>query len=720
VKENARMPHSNYFMATQQPIWKDIVNACSLPGYTAQQVLDMILFPNQKDGDKILWQFTVPEQELINQYSVYSTNLANARNNLISIYTSLAKLPKNEKDGKFDQLLKYVSNVHTLYVKQRGQPLQDVTLFGENLNDLLIVEFGKLVEEYALSEKEFLTIFPVWQDLDIPEDYPATKWVTILKEYKTLHANGHAEGNYFRILLDLHIQEETKRNKARYTSLLPPTQSLLSEDETRTNPYLVRFQRFEDRIYPVLTIPQGTVLYTYTRDTDVRNLYNLDKLDTRPAMMHTDLKFFYPIPYAGFGVYSNYQKCHIVTTTQDISLLCLVAPSPISRNIRHVHLYPDLNSCQKFGSDLCIAPDTMEKMNLNGYMAIAQEDSLTEGGLWEEIFKYCDNNASVKYDDHYRAAHFPKNVINQIVKKACLSAMSSDSVTDMFYKHYPLNFLFRRVIGIPEIVLSPLRVTQFSKRGMTRSKLFSMYTTPTKRFGDYVNYTLMETVLNQDMDQRFKQLSNDFVENRQCLLFHLYKPMAVPAYLNPRKHYTTPFISLADDIERTKRLHLVDFYQSYEKNEPIHTVLESVLYLLLNNSPVRGGGGAGGKRRRSTTMKKGQGRRRRRTMRTKGGEGDVVGVLLSSPYTRKRKHSSIVDTMRSKKPTKYAPTIAIANSTNSTTTTTIPTQLTYEDITLTPEEYLHSPSDMPRVLTMVNNIPIIRPNPNYLPSSKTP
>ncbi len=99
----------------------------------------------------------------------------------------------------------------------------------------------------------------------------------------------------------------------------------------QNNPYKIHIEKYNDGIeqyeFPIVTLPKGLVLYTYSSEFDP---YNINESD---IPYHEDLKFFYPIPYyATLIINSGYEKCYACILTRDIRLIAAVRPSPIDHS----------------------------------------------------------------------------------------------------------------------------------------------------------------------------------------------------------------------------------------------------------------------------------------------------------------------------------------------------------------------------------------------------
>ena len=506
------------------------------------------------------------------------------------------------------------------------------------------------------------------------------------------------------------------------------------------NQYLVHFEKYKNVIYPIVTIPKGTILYNYakTKETysNINNenkilnyhLYLINELNESYDVAdeyydsaedynsykdyysdeesinssyggngdinieNEDRKYFYPVPYAAFGITelsNKYNICNIVTTTEDIRLLCLITPSPLRRSIMFKSgKYEELecpliddktkqkvyysnfytSRCKKNTYDLCLNKELMTEMNLQGSIAVTYEDSISISTAWNNLLK------------HESRREISDSIMRQLILKSCFSAADFQGKTS-----FPTN---NRIFGIPEIVLCPLKARYLGTPEFT-NKEFLRDTIEEKNYS-YMSYQPVDIIPLSKLDETLTLITPNIVENTQCLLFHMYRP-----HMNSDFSYIRDHVSLADDILQRGCDDCVNFKRSYIENEPKYTVFESVLYNVMHNnwnisdldpSVVTGGDsliimpGNILNRRQFITLK------RKRTMKKSPSQKKQASKRKSA---NKRTRSS-----RSKTPQK---------SPKSKST----------DYVLTEEEYNNQPSTDPVILTMVNNIPILRPNPNY-------
>lgn len=230
------------------------------------------------------------------------------------------------------------------------------------------------------------------------------------------------------------------------------------------NPYLVHYEEFGGEMYPIITILKGTLLFTgrVNRGNNLlESYYHLYKLFNHPTLdeyikenCKDSLTYFFPSPSVSHHVNAEYTTMDMVVLTKDIRLICLISPSPLNRDIRenrdnyvdtnHSIYYDNnynLTACKTRRYDTCISNDLLISLKLNGYIAIAFEDSLTKHIVIDKDNKYksmliylssCFNNGIYTRQD--------KIVGNNFIEK----------MTDS------------RTYGIPEIVIVPYDLHMYS------------------------------------------------------------------------------------------------------------------------------------------------------------------------------------------------------------------------------------------------------------------
>ena len=228
-----------------------------------------------------------------------------------------------------------------------------------------------------------------------------------------------------------------------------------------TNPYMVHYEYYDGKAYPIITIPKGTILYTYTYIDEkthiLDNLYNINDY----ANYEKELKFFYSVPYGSkFGIDGKYNYCHIVALTADMRLLCMVSPAPQTmENMFDQVNNPTTNECgeqyydssvtfpcELFDHDLCISREFMEAMNVQGYINVDKDDSISNGLVWGENMNNRDYSVFIK--------DYIINLENKINTKATNSIITIRN-TVFFHVYHKLNK--KSYASSRKIIVRPVR-----------------------------------------------------------------------------------------------------------------------------------------------------------------------------------------------------------------------------------------------------------------------
>jgi len=226
----------------------------------------------------------------------------------------------------------------------------------------------------------------------------------------------------------------------------------------QTNPYLIHYETFEGNSYPIISILKGTLMYTarlYQSNNQLDSYFHLYKLANNNTFNEYEaneyentLTYFFPVPYTSFLVNMGFQRMDMVVVTKDIKLLALITPSPISRSIRAVkNIYSNVNSdsimnCPSRDYDLCIENKVINGLKLNGYIGIANADSLTSN-----LNKLMEITRTNNINNILSTAFY---------KSSCLNNLIND------VRNYSQNQeIMCRTIGIPEIVLIPYDIHNY-------------------------------------------------------------------------------------------------------------------------------------------------------------------------------------------------------------------------------------------------------------------
>lgn len=307
------------------------------------------------------------------------------------------------------------------------------------------------------------------------------------------------------------------------------------------NQFIIHNEYYDGRAYPVLTIPKGMLLYTYTHiepGIDLfANIYNTNNYED----YENEIKFFYSVPYgAKFGIEGKYNHCNIVVLTADVRLLCLLSPAPQNMDTM---MFPSKNTvidntgkqcilyskdithpCELYDHDLCLQKDFRLAMNLHGYINIDIEDSLSNGESWKKTYESAYKNP--KYID----------IIKQYLQGSCISSAkisgsNYDYINNIFSLHMPENTLF----GLPQIALCPIKTHIFDKshkyiyekfmpKNWKRKPLMEKF------IFENFNYYMVDSCPIADIEKTLEKFKTDIVQNRQYHLFYLLNTYKDPEY----------------------------------------------------------------------------------------------------------------------------------------------------------------------------------------------
>jgi len=202
---------------------------------------------------------------------------------------------------------------------------------------------------------------------------------------------------------------------------------------------MIKTYKFKNKTFETLLIPKGALLFRGLRFEDHNDYHSLFhdligyKKDKYYSISPTMNVFFYPVPFASDAV--NIYDIHVIYVTQyDIELFLLVKPSYHSRaNARYSNdLYKIINTCSAISktdmcglemsdNDPCFTEEFIKRYpQIDGYIAIAEQD------------------ASLFFRKY-------KDLVEQQLAQYVLPSIVSNS---------------REQLGIPEIVLYPLRFRQ--------------------------------------------------------------------------------------------------------------------------------------------------------------------------------------------------------------------------------------------------------------------
>jgi hypothetical protein len=349
----------------------------------------------------------------------------------------------------------------------------------------------------------------------------------------------------------------------------------------QNNPYLIHYETFEGFSYPVITILKGTLLYTarkYKNDNQLESYFNLYKLANNNNLnqyksnhYENALTYFFPVPYMSFVVDSDYKRIDMVSLTKDVKLLALITPSPLSRSVRNYQdIYENINensfiNCPSRNYDLCIRQNVIDGLKLNGYIGIANADSLSSNleEILEEIYKATQSDLSTIKE-------------TAVYKSSCINNLINTT------NPYPFDITCR-TIGIPEIVLIPYDVHNYPQDYENVQTSFmshqNMDSIDNSKFVfKYVEH--IEGNLSSEIGDKMMDLlvnygnTNKIVKSLQCpqLLYALSEEI-------DQKDYVKPF---AEDLTY-KDVSFTDAYKNEGK-----CAFETPLYYMLRKDQIGG------------------------------------------------------------------------------------------------------------------------------------
>lgn len=233
------------------------------------------------------------------------------------------------------------------------------------------------------------------------------------------------------------------------------------------NPYVVHYENYNGKDYPILTILKGTLLFTareHISNSLSTSFFHLYKLYGNPTLTNYEkndfedvMTYFFPVPYIASIVNLDFTTMDMVVLTKEVRLMCLISPSPITRgdksekenlvDINNNPYYEDeIKPCPTRDYDACISREIIYGLRLNGYIGLAYQDSLSHPDN-EDLIKEIINGMDFKKTALYRCSTF-NNTIHKL----------SDAKGDTFLER----MLSCRTFGIPEIVLIPYDIHSYT------------------------------------------------------------------------------------------------------------------------------------------------------------------------------------------------------------------------------------------------------------------
>lgn len=373
-------------------------------------------------------------------------------------------------------------------------------------------------------------------------------------------------------------------------------------DEYRSSPsylrgnskYLISYKEYNGYSYPIITIPKGTILYNYAKGLNFRlkdkyhNIYNLEE----GAELESQLKFFYPVPYAAkIGIDTAYNISNIVVTNYDIQLLCLLSPAPQSNETLRSyekHLVTNAmftgqnyydngftSKCDTFDHDLCINLNMMKEMNIQGYISISKMDSISNGEIWH---KNMDKESMKTY----------KKYIEEYLFNSCLSSIyKEDNNLDYINEKLSIKLppdLHHRMFGVPEIVLVPLRTEYFYT--INQDKIMTTFNNIQSDgefedkeseiniiFKNMFNYQVLNICALSELKDYLEQIEHNILMNKQCHMLQLFSPELVIKEISTNLRYEKLNF---DDVN-----YVLSYLKTNDKNP--YCAFETVSYHLLKD-----------------------------------------------------------------------------------------------------------------------------------------
>jgi len=387
------------------------------------------------------------------------------------------------------------------------------------------------------------------------------------------------------------------------------------------NPWLIHIETFENLDYPIVTLPKGMMLYTYS--TNKSNKYNetfLFNLHDQKIDVKNSLKFFFPIPYAIFNLTTDYNTCNIVTLSRDIRILALISPSPIYRSYARQYKYYQkkyLNSCKEpFGHDLCIDFKLKQHLNIEGYIAIPINDSISHNSSWNE--QLCNEK------------NIPIDFVSQLMLKSCISNNPETDIGIEYKGHTHksvclLNSTYKtkitkikKVFSVPEIVLSPFSNQILTEVDTDFRKLLNIFKSrDLNKQQTTFNYKKLGIKLHKQVKTYLDSIETNIVESNQCTLFNLYLPecdiVNFPFYRSPKMYNELTW----EDV---------NWLQSYQTQSNV-IAFNTVLYELFK---MEDESMAGGNKKKLNKTKKLKNKIKTKTIKNKYKKkgGDIKNELL--------------------------------------------------------------------------------------------
>jgi surface protein len=225
----------------------------------------------------------------------------------------------------------------------------------------------------------------------------------------------------------------------------------------QTNPYIVHYEIFEGKSFPIITILKGTVLFTgrVNQSTYLNtSFFHLYKLYSNPSLdkyiindFESSLTYFFPIPYMAAVINHDFQTMDMVVLTKDVRLLCLISPSPITREVKSNRDYISYTkTCQSRAYDICLTSKLIYGLKLNGYIGIAYNDSLANYDSIHTLRPF--------YKNYKSSLLYLSSCFNNAINKKRGNSSGTGFIDEM---------IDERTYGIPEVVLIPYDIHSYTE-----------------------------------------------------------------------------------------------------------------------------------------------------------------------------------------------------------------------------------------------------------------
>ena len=249
------------------------------------------------------------------------------------------------------------------------------------------------------------------------------------------------------------------------------------------------------------------------------HLYKIHESYDEEISFENSGTFFYPLPYYAQVVNENFNTIDLVVLTEDTRLLCTVSPSPITRGIRHKNdTTKGLTNCTKKDYDLCISMDVMKGLNIQGYIGMAYQDSLTTHSSTMNTFLK---------KSLIRGYKELADVVESIYNRACVNRKDVNIENEDDF------------IGIPEITIIPFLFNSYTNQDFIEQiQTFYIHNnnknTAKKIINEnkkYYSFYTLHSITGENLIDACKKLSkimeaekDNYGQSLQSPMFNVYLP----------------------------------------------------------------------------------------------------------------------------------------------------------------------------------------------------